>query len=384
MGAFLIAFQTAFTLAIVINATFIISMRIEKMTRPTGMDVENIIALNSQGYKEDFNKEIVTQEDLRLLRSLPGVIDASPTQSIPLSGSGWSSEFTPKLDDETNKTSIANYYVDDHMINTLGIKLESGRNFLPEEISFYDMDNNQTDSVVIITEAAALKLYPDGNALGNPVYNTNGSVAIIVGIIEHMHGAWVGWEGLDRVMLIPKYMHSRYLVRVTPGSLNGLLPIIEEKLLAGSPDRLIRKVKPLSEYLEHSYAMDRAMSIVLGVVVFLLIVVAGLGIISLATFNVNRRIKQIGTRRALGATRSDILNYFLLENWIITTIGIVLGSMLGITFNYWLISSFELPRLDWYFVLGGILTVWVLGLLSVYTPARSASMVSPAIATRNL
>lgn len=343
MGAFLIAFQTAFTLAIVINATFIISMRIEKMTRPTGMDVENIIALNSQGYKEDFNKEIVTQEDLRLLRSLPGVIDASPTQSIPLSGSGWSSEFTPKLDDETNKTSIANYY-----------------------------------------EAAALKLYPDGNALGNPVYNTNGSVAIIVGIIEHMHGAWVGWEGLDRVMLIPKYMHSRYLVRVTPGSLNGLLPIIEETLLAGSPDRLIRKVKPLSEYLEHSYAMDRAMSIVLGVVVFLLIVVAGLGIISLATFNVNRRIKQIGTRRALGATRSDILNYFLLENWIITTIGIVLGSMLGITFNYWLISSFELPRLDWYFVLGGILTVWVLGLLSVYTPARSASMVSPAIATRNL
>ena len=384
MGAFLIAFQTAFTLAIVINATFIISQRIEKMTRPTGMDVANIITLQSQSYKEDFNKEVVTQEDLHLLRSLPGVIDASPIQAFPLSGSGWSSSYTPKLNDEANKTSIAMYFVDDHMIKTLGVKLKWGRNFLPEEISLYDEENNQVDSVVIITEAAALKLFPEGDALGKIIYHNDGSAANIVGILDHMHGSWVGWEGLDRVMLIPKYMHRQYMVRVEPGELNALLPIIEEKLVAGNGDRLIRRVKPMNDYLEASYQLDRAMSIVLGVVVVVLIVIAGLGIISLATFNVNQRKKQIGTRRALGATRPDILNYFLLENWIITTIGVVLGSIMGITFNYWLISSFELPRLDWYFVFGGILTVWVLGLLSVYTPARSASMVSPAVATRNL
>jgi putative ABC transport system permease protein len=80
----------------------------------------------------------------------------------------------------------------------------------------------------------------------------------------------------------------------------------------------------------------------------------------------------------------DILGYFLTENWLITTVGIVIGCAMGIGFNYWLVISFELPRLDWYYLAFGILSIWVLGLISVFAPARKASWVSPALATRNL
>ena len=126
------------------------------------------------------------------------------------------------------------------------------------------------------------------------------------------------------------------------------------------------------------------MSIVLAVVVAALFIVAGLGIVSLASFYVTQRVRQIGTRRALGATRFDILTYFLLENWIITTNGVVFGSLLSVGFSYWLTTSFDLPILAWYYVVGGILAVWFLGLIAVAKPARTASLVSPAVATRNL
>lgn len=384
IGALLIALQTAFTLAIVINATFIIVQRIEKMNRPSGMDLENIITVGSQGYTEDFNEEVTNQEDLRILRSLPGVIDATSIQSIPLSGSGWSSGYTDSLEEDANRSSMAMYFVDDHAMKTLGVRLKSGRNFRPEEISFYGEDNNQVDTVVLVTQPAADKMYPDGDALGKPAYSKNGSVATIIGIIEHMHGSWVGWEGLDRVMLIPKPMHGNYLIRAEPGSVDSLIPLIEENLIESNRGRLVRHVRPMTYYSKKSYQIDKAMSIVLGVVILLLIVVAGLGIISLATFNVNRRIKQIGTRRALGATRADIFSYFLVENWLVTTVGVVIGCAMGIGFNYWLVTSFELPRLDWYYVVVGVIAIWGLGLISVLSPARRASWVSPALATRNI
>lgn len=383
-GAVLIAIQTAVTLAIVINATFIISQRIDKMMRPTGMDVEHIVTLASQSFAPDFNAESTTQVDLALLRDLPGVIDAAPSQAIPLSGSGWSSNYTATADTDKNKIAMAMYFTDDHMVNALGITLKAGRNFLPEEISHYEAGNKQIDSVVILTDEAALALYPDGDALGKPVYSKSGSVATIVGIIDHMQGAWAGWEGFNRVMLVPKYQHNRYIIRAEADAIDALLATLEDTLSRADRGRIVRQVRPMDYYLKHAYQEDRAMSIVLATVIVLLIIVAGLGIVSLATFNVNQRTRQIGTHRALGATRMDMLNYFLLENWIITSAGVVVGTLLGIAFNYWLITSFELPSLQWYYIAGGILSIWCLGLASVFAPARTASMVSPALATRNL
>ena len=61
----------------------------------------------------------------------------------------------------------------------------------------------------------------------------------------------------------------------------------------------------------------------LSVIVGLMISVTALGIVGLASFYVNVRSKQIGTRRAVGARRVDIIRYFMLENWLLTTGGVV-------------------------------------------------------------
>ena len=143
-------------------------------------------------------------------------------------------------------------------------------------------------------------------------------------------------------------------------------------------------METLSDIKADSYEGDKGMAILLSVIVMLMVAVTGVGIVGLASFSVKQRIKQIGTRRAVGARRKDILRYFLLENWLITTVGVAFGTFLTFAVNYWLVSSFELERLNALYVPVGIFALWGLGLLAVAGPAHRASGVSPAIATRTV
>jgi putative ABC transport system permease protein len=120
------------------------------------------------------------------------------------------------------------------------------------------------------------------------------------------------------------------------------------------------------------------------IVISLLIGLTALVIVGLSSFHVTQRTKQIGTRRALGATRTDIIREFMLENWLITTAGAVVGAILTVVVAYWLEVSFELPRLDWRLLPAGIGILWVLSSLAVIEPARRAASVPPAVATRSI
>ena len=116
----------------------------------------------------------------------------------------------------------------------------------------------------------------------------------------------------------------------------------------------------------------------------LLIAVTCLGIFALATFNVSTRTKQIGTRRAVGARRGDIVRYFLVENGLITSAGILCGCALALAAGYWLSLEYALPRLDLYYLVGGVLALWGIGQLAAWQPARRAAAVCPSVATRTV
>ena len=115
-----------------------------------------------------------------------------------------------------------------------------------------------------------------------------------------------------------------------------------------------------------------------------LLVVTALGIVGLASFWVQQRTKQIGVRRALGATRGQILRYFQTENFLLATLGIVLGMMLAYGINQLLMGKYELPRLPALYLPIGAVVLWLLGQLAVFGPARRAAAVPPAVATRTV
>ncbi len=116
----------------------------------------------------------------------------------------------------------------------------------------------------------------------------------------------------------------------------------------------------------------------------LVVVFSALGIFGLATFNVNTRTRQIGTRRAVGARRRDIVRYFMTENWLVTTLGVFVGCALALGAGYWLATQYQLPRLDLYYLVGGVLGLWFVGQAAAWQPSLKAAKVSPAMATRNV
>ena len=159
---------------------------------------------------------------------------------------------------------------------------------------------------------------------------------------------------------------------------------IEAKLGDSNPGRLLRWVRPFDYFIHQSYLDDRNMAIFLVSVTSALLAITALGIFGLATFNVSTRTRQIGTRRAVGARRFDIVRHFLVENWMVTTAGVVVGCGAALAVGYWISVKYELPRLDLYYLVGGAFTIWLIGLFAAWQPARRASAISPAVASRTV
>lgn len=386
-GAILVGLQIALTLAVVANAVFIIMQRVEKIGRPSGVDSENLIFVQSYGYGPRYNHRETVRHDLDLIRSLPGVVAASVTNGVPLSGGGSATLYRPTPNrDKENIT--ANYYeVDEQAVEAFGVKLSAGRPFREEEVQYSVEQTSQFVPAVIITQALARKLFGEEPALGKTVYDALGQGAVIVGVIDHMLGAWVDWDDLENVAFhsrIPSGPVARYVVRTEPGRRDELMMEIERKLSEADLSRAVSWVRPHQYYTERSYRADSRMIALLSVIVVLMIAVTALGIVGLASFHVNLRRKQIGTRRAVGARRIDIVRYFMLENWLLTTGGAIIGAILAFAFGQWLSSAYSLPRLDPLYVIAGIGLLWILGQLAVYVPARRAAAIPPAIATRTV
>lgn len=388
-GAILIALQIAVTMAIMVNAVSIMQEKSRMLSRPSGIDEQNIFTIASVGFATDFNERVTIEEDLAALRSMPGVVNAIQSNSIPLSGGGWSMGLQTEPGDNIEGTGVAVYFVDEHGMDTFGLNLLSGENFSVTDVVWRQRSDTEWPEKTIITYAMAEALFPDDpdSALGKTVYISNTEPLMITGIIEQMQAPWNGWNGVERVMLVPTHTlfgSTRYIIRTEPGMRDTLMPEVEKLLAERNKNRIVRSMRSMDEIRERSYRGDSSMIKILTFTIVLLISVTSLGIVGLASFSVNRRTKQIGTRRALGASKVAILRYFMTENFIISSVGVLLGGALTIGLNILMIEAFSLTRIAWYLVPVAMLMLLLVGQAAVFGPARRASAVPPAVATRTV
>jgi len=386
----LIALQIAVTMAIMVNAVGIIQERSRQMARPTGVDEENIFYLSSNTFdpEADFAAQITA--DLEAIRTFPGVRNAVMSNTVPLQGGGWSEGIQLEPNPDLDTTGVAIYFSDEHGIDTFGINLIAGRNFDTNEVNWHDYESDAWPPLTIMTKAMAEELFPDlalSDVLGKTIYIHDTKPVTIIGITERMQAAWNSWSGVERSMLVPVKRgsaNSRYVIRAEPGYRDEIMPQIEEMLAVSADKRIVRGMQTMQETRQKSYLEDSAMVKLLLFIVVVLTAITGLGIAGLASFSVARRTKQIGTRRALGATRPAILRYFMLENFVISTVGVFGGAIIAIGINMWMVEAFGLQRIAWYLIPAAMLTLWLVGQLAVYGPARRATLVSPALATRSV
>ncbi len=150
------------------------------------------------------------------------------------------------------------------------------------------------------------------------------------------------------------------------------------------PNRVMNSKMTYAEIRREYFKGDRSMAYLLTGVSLALLIITALGIVGLASFWVQQRTRQIGIRRALGATKRDILRYFQTENFILVTLGIVLGMGLTYGINLWLMSAYKVERLPAMFLPIGATLLYLLGQAAVLTPALRAAAIPPAIATRTV
>jgi putative ABC transport system permease protein len=386
-GAILVSLQIALALAIVVNSLFIIVQRFEKVNRDPGIDVPNIFFVGWVPATDKFQGEVTIREDLAVLRSLPGVVAATVVNAVPLSGGGSSTSMFTEPNEKGRRGDMNYFQVDEQGLDTFGVKLAEGRNFDATMVTKPARNSSTSPSGILVTRDVARDMFPGESALGKTIYTGTSQPVTILGIIDRMHGSWPGWDKVGNVALFPVISDetfARYMVRAKPGQRDSVMKAAEDALSKVDNGRVILRVRSQEYVAATTYADDRAMATYLGVVIALLLGISALGIFGLAAFNVSTRTKQIGTRRAVGARRSDILRYFLAENWLITTAGVVVGCVLALLLGYWLSATFELPRLKLYYLVVGVGVLWVVSLVAALRPARRASTVSPAIATRTV
>lgn len=394
-GTLLIALQIALTLAIVCNALFIIQQRVARVQRPTGMVESNLLTIQNRWVgHDDSSTEALVKTDLAALRNMPGVVDATATSSFPLRGGGRS--MGVQLDPNAKKpiTTTTEYFTDDHALATMGLHLVAGRNFRPDEIRWVSEKDEVAPAQVIVSKALADKVFPDGHALGKSIYamGTDQS-STIIGIVERLQVPWSGtWANdfVEHAILIPFQMtgpFGSYLIRTQPGRLQAMTTSVPALLLKTNRMRVIRDesgVRTFAQVREHAYKTDRGMAILMSVVCAVLLAITAAGIVGLTSFWVGQRRKQIGVRRALGATKQDILSYFLTENLLIGVAGVVVGSALAIGLNLWMVTHFEMARISLLYIVVGVVALLVLGQCAVLAPAMRAARVPPVEATRSV
>ena len=391
-GFILIALQMAVTLTILVNAFGIIQENSRKITEDSGIDEANTFTLASVLYT-DYEREqrmALIDEDLDLIRNVPGVVNATASNSFPLRQGGWSMGLALEPGNQTAESvSTAIYFVDEHGLETFDVSLVEGESFLPEQITWDDPETNTWPAYGIITEELARQLFPDETVsyVGKTVFINDNDPVSIVGVIDKLQSPWPNWSAVvERSMLVPQRRASefvRYIIRTEPGMRDQLMPDIEAALAASNKDRIIRDVMTMDETRKLAYVGDSALIKILSFVVLLLTIITGLGIVGLASFNVSRRTRQIGIRRALGATKPAIVRYFLIENTIVSAIGLVLGGGLAIALNIAMVEAFAVEPLAWWVIPIGMLILWLVGQIAVAGPARRASNITPAIATRS-
>jgi len=385
----LIVAEVALTLAIVANCMSLILDTRAQLAKESGFDDEHMVLIRTTPFAEGLNQQEVLDQlvdsDLETLRAMPGVRAASNTTLEPWEAGG--SITAVRLPGTRNEPMQAQFYgADPSTFDALGVPIVQGRGFTREEFE-HGASATPTETLpVVISKALADAAFPDGKAVGRELASSDELQHYrIVGLIDRFYKPM--GSVADRVILTPGRTASfdygsTYLVR-TQGDPGALVPQMEKALLAKENGRFLR-LRTVVETRDELHGRDRLLVASLNGVMALLVLVTALGIVGLTSFSVAERRRQIGTRRALGASKAAIVRQFLLENWMVTSLGVVLGAALAYGLNFGLVTWVAGAKLSVLVVAVGAVGLWMIGVASALGPALRGAQVPPAIATRNV
>ncbi|PHX93014.1 MAG: ABC transporter [Flavobacteriales bacterium] len=283
--------------------------------------------------------------------------------------------------------------VDDDYLKTANYALESGRTFTDNEIE-------NAVPVAVISSEIVNKLFPDDTKIDralNQRIRVNGKTYMVVGQLKKK-GSSMGMSGGDRVVFLPitRAMRDMKISRencIISVSVDDAIDLESSLSEAYTTMRRIRRLKPEAAddfvMLESSALAKEALeniglvTLVGTVIAIITLFGAAISLMNIMLVSVTERTREIGLRKALGATAKQIKNQFLVEAVVICQIGglggIILGLIIGNLVGLALGAGFVAP---WEWMLLALVVCVIVGLLAGLYPAKRAAKLDPIEALR--
>jgi len=291
---------------------------------------------------------------------------------------------------ESTNPNVAVQGVDEFGLQALNHKLDYGRNFIPEDVQFHRR-------VVILGTDVIQKLFPYQDPVDQTI-SINGIGFDVIGVLQRK-GEMFG-QSQDNFVIVPITTYLQYFSnRWTSLGISIKAPdgesfdLTKEEVI--DQMRIVRGLGPEDEndfeVTSNDALIDTFGSFTAGIKVFagavsvIALVVAGIGIMNIMLVSVSERIKEIGVRKAIGATRNNILFQFLLEAVFLSLIGGVIGVLLGIGVGNMvtLVMKNVAPviPIDWVFIGLGVCSF--IGIVFGIYPAYKAAGLDPIESLRH-
>jgi putative ABC transport system permease protein len=400
----LIALEMALTLAIAVNCVTMIRRARADATQTSGMADDDLLFTPmlpfDPSFKEEARLDDVIDRDLEAMRKMPGVRAATETLILPWQGGGSSTEVRLP-GGRGGYLRVQSYEADEATLDTLGLELVTGKGFsaadvqrgsaglrrLRAEIRARNPDGTAKTPFlqeVVISEAFARLAFGAEPAIGKMLEDRDGDQFRVIGVVGRYYTPYA-WNIGSYVMFNPSRFlgRVRYLVRAEPGRRDEVARALSSRLLSVAEGRNFH-VQSIAELSSRYNANNNLVVRVLSLVLFLVVFVTFLGVVGVTSFSVTERTRQIGIRRAVGAQRLDVVLHFLLENAVVSGLGIGLGVAFAYGLNVVLVSRLGASRIEPTSIAVTLLLLAVGGQLAALAPALRGARVAPTIATRNV
>lgn len=398
----LVLLQVALACAILCNVLFLVQQQLAPMLAPSGIAGDELILIDQMASRQQPWSAAEVRRGEQVLRQVPGVRDASAAFGLPMVSGAL---MDMALQGGNGVKLGVNGYLGAGLVKTLGLDLVAGRDFLPDEYRDFGMggDGNSkwdpgASQPIIITQALADQLFDGGQALGKVMSDpgdADGHGYRVVGIVRHLlrNQLRLASDGrADNTVLLARRIGSTsvlsFAVRVDPAMKDSACERVAAAIQHEFGDTmkagLVARVSFYNERRAQAFKSERAALWLFAGVTLAVVIVTVVGIMGLTGFWVQKRTRQIGIRRALGARRADILRYFLVENALIVMAGVMVGMLFALLGNGLLMRHYELPRLPWIYLPFGAALMLMLGQIAVLGPALRAARVPPVVATRSV
>jgi putative ABC transport system permease protein len=321
--------------------------------------------------------DYLTREDEKaVVQQVPGVMYSSPVLEMH------------------SRISLGGGLVKDAVVLGVSPQYQQIRNLIVDEGRFFDdIDDAQHSRCAVVTELFAKERYGSIDGAVGQTFEILGLPFTILGVFRESMDDFGQSEITDQTILIP-YSVARYFTgteRVNQiyfsmqsmDEVNSAAQQIVNTVSSRHRANSVYKAQTLSDLLKTAAEVADAMTAVLVLVAAVTLAVGGVGIMNIMLANVRSRIREIGIRKALGATYREIKLQFLTEAVLISLAGGLLGSLVGLMlpFSIRLFSGYDFP-ISWLSVLIALTAATLVGVVFGTVPATRAAQLNPVDALK--